>query len=74
MSYQKNYSYWKTNPIKYWEKCAEYISWFKKWNTVLSKESPFKYKWFEGAELNTCYNCLDRHIEHGVKKKDSDCL
>src|SRR5690606_36284341 len=25
---------------------------------------PF-YRWFEGAELNTCYNCLDRHVEEG---------
>ena len=25
---------------------------------------PF-YRWFAGAELNTCYNALDRHVERG---------
>ena len=69
MLYQKHYSEWKINPEKYWEQCAQHISWFKKWDKVLSKESSFKYKWFEGAELNTCYNCLDRHIEKDKKKK-----
>ena len=22
-----------------------------------------RIRWFEGAELNACYNCVDRHLE-----------
>ena len=59
------------DPEKFWENCASGISWFKKWKSVLKKESELKFKWFEGAELNTCYNCLDRHIEEGHQEKGS---
>jgi propionyl-CoA synthetase len=26
--------------------------------------APF-HRWFEGGRINTCYNCLDRHVESG---------
>jgi len=28
-------------------------------------------RWFAGAELNTCYNCLDRHVENGLGDQDA---
>ncbi len=31
--------------------------------TPPSSSSPF-YRWFQGGELNTCYNCIDRHVQH----------
>ena len=30
----------------------------------MPRTPPF-YRWFTGAELNTCYNALDRHVERG---------
>jgi len=54
------------NPVQFWEKIADRISWMKKWDTV--REFDFvngEIKWFDGGELNVSYNCLDRHVEAG---------
>lgn len=52
------------NPDKFWEQQAnEFITWDKKWNKISDCDfSKGKISWFEGAKLNACYNCLDRHI------------
>ncbi|MGC8865707.1 MAG: acetyl-coenzyme A synthetase N-terminal domain-containing protein, partial [Bacteroidales bacterium] len=48
---------------KFWERRAEELHWFKKWERVLDdSDKPF-YKWFTGAKLNVAYNCLDIHIK-----------
>ncbi len=53
------------NPEAFWAREADRIDWIKKWNRV--KNSDFKgdvnIKWFEGAKLNVCYNCVDRHAK-----------
>ena len=52
------------NPDNFWSKIAKRISWFKKWNTVSKIDySKAHIEWFKEAELNACYNCLDRHVE-----------
>ena len=30
------------------------------------RKGPVKIEWFMGAQTNLSYNCLDRHIEHGM--------
>ena len=55
-----------SNPEKFWAEVAERITWFKKWNHVRKYDfAQANIKWFEGAKLNACYNCLDRHVESG---------
>jgi propionyl-CoA synthetase len=54
-----------SDPEGFWGEVAEGISWSKKWDKVLDASNPPFYRWFSGAELNTCYNCLDRHVESG---------
>ena len=54
------------NPESFWEGQADRISWFQKWNKVWDWDFDDVYiKWFEGAKLNACYNCIDRHVEDG---------
>jgi len=54
------------NPESFWEGQADRISWFQKWNKVWDWDFNDAYiKWFEGAKLNACYNCIDRHVEDG---------
>ncbi len=54
------------NPESFWEGQADRISWFQKWNKVWDWDFDDAYiKWFEGAKLNACYNCIDRHVEDG---------
>ncbi len=52
-------------PEEFWAKAAEGIDWIKKWDKVLEGSNPPFYRWFAGAELNTCYNAVDRHVEAG---------
>lgn len=49
----------------FWAKAAEGIDWVKGWERVLDDRNPPFYRWFQGAEINTAYNCLDRHVASG---------
>jgi propionyl-CoA synthetase len=54
-----------SNPGAFWAEAAEAIHWGERWDKVLDdSRAPF-YRWFTGGRLNTCYNCLDRHIKAG---------
>ena len=50
--------------LAFWERQAEHLHWFKKWDTVLDWQPPFA-KWFLGGKLNASYNALDRHVLEG---------
>ncbi len=54
-----------TDPKAFWGDAAQGIDWSKPWDTVLDDSQAPLYRWFAGAELNTCYNALDRHVEQG---------
>jgi propionyl-CoA synthetase len=49
-----------------WERASRDIDWFKPPTSVLGdRQGPNPYTWFPNGVLNTCYNCLDRHVEQG---------
>jgi propionyl-CoA synthetase len=53
------------DPATFWAAEAQGITLYKPWDKVFDPGlGPFG-QWFAGAELNTCYNCLDRHVEAG---------
>jgi len=52
-------------PEAFWAEAAERIQWRRRWDKVLDDSRPPFYRWYEGGELNTCHNCLDRHVEAG---------
>ncbi len=53
------------DPLAFWEKAAERLSWDTKWDKVLDwDDAPFA-KWYVGGKLNAAYNCVDRHVENG---------
>ncbi len=52
-------------PEEFWAEAAESIDWYKKWDVVLDSSNPPFYRWFQGGEMNTCYNAVDRHVEQG---------
>ncbi len=57
-----------TNYELFWEKEAEKIPWYKRWDKVLAWEEPFA-KWFEGGRLNASYGCIDVHLNSWRKNK-----
>jgi propionyl-CoA synthetase len=63
--YDEAYARSMQDPEGFWAEAAREISWTRPWTRVLdASRAPF-YRWFPGAETNTCYNALDRHVEEG---------
>lgn len=56
-------------PEEFWAELAEEINWYKPFTKVVDNSNQPFTKWFVGGEMNTCYNCLDRHIENGRGKR-----
>ena len=53
------------DPDAFWAKQAEErLSFYKKWDNIHNSDlHSGRIRWFEGAELNVCYNCIDRHLD-----------
>lgn len=63
--YDAVYAAWRKDPEGFWAEAAEAVSWTKRWDKVLDADNAPFYRWFPGAETNTCYNAVDRHVEAG---------
>ncbi|MDP6567050.1 MAG: propionyl-CoA synthetase [Alphaproteobacteria bacterium] len=63
--YDDVYAAWRNDPQAFWAEAAEEIHWTRRWDRVLDNDRPPFYRWFAGAETNTCYNAVDRHVEAG---------
>ncbi|PPR60722.1 MAG: Acetyl-coenzyme A synthetase, partial [Alphaproteobacteria bacterium MarineAlpha4_Bin2] len=59
------YNYSLSDPTGFWTEAADAIHWEKKWDKLLDDSNPPFYRWFPGAECNTCYNSVDRHVQEG---------
>jgi acetyl-CoA synthetase len=57
------------DPMAFWEKAAERLSWETRWDSVLDWSDAPHAKWFVGGRLNAAYNCVDRHVEAGKGDK-----
>ena len=53
------------DPEGFWGEAARAIDWVEPWTKVLDDGDKPYYRWFSGGRLNTCYNCLDRHVDGG---------
>ena len=53
------------DPEGFWGEVAETVHWNRRWDKVLDDSNPPFYRWFVGAEVNSCYNALDLHVETG---------
>lgn len=63
--YADIYSAWKHSPTEFWANAASAIDWIKEAKQVFDSQAGVYGRWFVGAECNTCYNCVDRHVEAG---------
>tara|TARA_R110002096_G_scaffold318022_12_gene512455 strand:- start:751 stop:2859 length:2109 start_codon:yes stop_codon:yes gene_type:complete len=64
--YQTLYDQSVTDPETFWAGQAQRLSWFETWDKVREWDyEKAEIKWFLGAKLNACYNCVDRHVEEG---------
>ncbi|KAJ4407269.1 putative NRPS-like protein biosynthetic cluster [Gnomoniopsis sp. IMI 355080] len=63
-----------SSPESFWAHQATFLDWHKPPATVLRKYTKAlsntqishpHWEWFPDGELNTCYNCVDRHVAQG---------
>ncbi|MET3052394.1 acetate--CoA ligase [Pseudomonas alkylphenolica] len=61
--YERLYRQSIENPEVFWTEQATHLDWIKPFSSI--QHSDMKTgaaRWFEGAELNVSYNCIDRHL------------
>ena len=63
--YAAMYQHSIDDPAAFWAEQAEaFVTWFAPWDKVMDADfHRADIKWFTGAKLNACYNCVDRHLE-----------
>ncbi len=54
-----------TGPEAFWAEAATAVTWTLPPERILDDSNPPFYRWFPDAELNTCANALDRHVNSG---------
>jgi propionyl-CoA synthetase len=62
--YLQVYKSWQSDPESFWAEAAKSIDWTKTWDNVQDSSSGLD-RWFVGAECNTCWNAVDRHVAAG---------
>ena len=62
--YDKVYAESIKDPEKFWAEAATKVHWYHQWDKVLDVVDGH-YRWFVGGCMNTCYNALDLHVDHG---------
>ncbi|MGB1235009.1 MAG: propionyl-CoA synthetase [Planktomarina sp.] len=69
-NYEEVYAAWQADPAAFWAEAGKGIDWFTPATQTFNPDSGVYGRWFDGATCNTCYNCVDRHVEagHGDRK------
>ena len=65
MSYSTEFKASIENAESFWSEKAKAIDWYKPAATTLSLDEQGIHRWFADGELNTCYLCVDYHVENG---------
>ncbi len=65
MGYADVYAAWQNDPEGFWMEQAKAIDWVTPPTRALDETTAPLYRWFTDAEVNTCYNAVDRHVENG---------
>ena len=64
-SFKEVYQRSINSPEEFWAEAASEIDWIKPWESVIDRSEAPHTRWFKGGQLNTCYNCIDRHVSNG---------
>ena len=63
--YHEVYAAWQKDPEAFWAEAAKGVDWHRTWDKVLDPYAGQYGRWFPGAECNTAWNALDRHVRDG---------
>ena len=65
MAYKDVYAGWKADPEGFWMEQARAIDWVTPPSRALFADNAPLYEWYKDAQVNTCWNAVDRHVEAG---------
>ncbi|MBA4490188.1 propionyl-CoA synthetase [Paracoccus sp. S1E-3] len=65
MGYREVYETWKADPEAFWMQAADAIDWVRPPSKALFDENAPIHEWFSDGLVNTCWNCVDRHVAAG---------
>ncbi|KGM88885.1 propionyl-CoA synthetase [Roseovarius mucosus DSM 17069] len=65
MGYTEVYERSLADPEGFWMEAAEAIDWVKMPSKALFDGAAPLYEWYKDAEVNTCWNAVDRHVAAG---------
>ncbi|MCO4847267.1 MAG: propionyl-CoA synthetase [Yoonia sp.] len=65
MGYSEVYKSWQDDPEAFWMDQARAIDWVKPPSRALNADNAPLYEWFTDAQVNACYNAVDRHVKNG---------
>ena len=67
--YQRLYEESLADPVAFWRKQGEALTWFHPFHSVRDIDlEEIDFAWYLGGRLNACFNCVDRHIEKSGEK------
>ncbi|WP_046242488.1 AMP-binding protein [Hymenobacter terrenus] len=64
-SYAATHAASLADPAAFWLSQAAHLHWHTPPAEALAQDANGFYRWFGGGQLNTCYLCLDHHVQHG---------
>jgi propionyl-CoA synthetase len=64
-AYRTTYDASLRDPEGFWREAAAAIDWVTPPTRILDDSRPPFYRWYPDAELNVCFNALDRHVAAG---------
>ena len=63
-AYQAVYQSWVEAPEAFWREQAQLIDWSRPPEKIFETNDTGD-RWYVDGEMNTCHNCVDRHVEAG---------
>ncbi|MEO0545508.1 MAG: propionyl-CoA synthetase [Pseudomonadota bacterium] len=63
--YADLYDGWRSDPEAFWMEAAKGIDWDTPPSKAFFPDQGIYGRWFADATGNTCYNCVDRHVDSG---------
>ena len=63
--YHDVYASWMHDPEGFWAEAAKAIDWIVPPSKIFDPTAGVYGHWFPDAQLNACFNCVDRHVRDG---------
>ena len=70
---EKFYELAQKDPLKFWERLAEKLFWWQKWDKVFVHHPPY-FQWFVSGKMNITYNIFEKNCAGWKKIKNKTAI